>query len=159
MLLWAISFLLLGVTLLGVEIVIPGFGVAGIAGICSLAASSVLFSSEFGSVAVSIFFITIVFFFVILFFILKKKNIFQKVILEENSIFIDKGTEALQGFVGQEGRTVTPLKPFGKAEINNRLLEVCTEGEYIKKNSLIHVFRVEGKNIYVKEVKMENKGV
>ncbi|MFM7859009.1 MAG: NfeD family protein [Flammeovirgaceae bacterium] len=54
--------------------------------------------------------------------------------------------------VGEEGVTVSALRPVGKAEINEKIVEVRSEGEYIDANSSIRIQRVVNNQIIVKLV-------
>ena len=51
--------------------------------------------------------------------------------------------------VGMEGVALTPLSPVGDALLDDRKLDVLTQGEYIAKGEKIRVIRTEGKKIIV----------
>lgn len=57
--------------------------------------------------------------------------------------------------VGVEGVVVTFLRPFGKAEIGGRKLEVTTEGPLLDAGTRIRVVRIEGRNVVVREIPAE----
>jgi membrane-bound ClpP family serine protease len=63
------------------------------------------------------------------------------------------GTENLEGYLGKEGRALTPLHPSGTAEFDGVRLDVVSEGEYLPKGVLIRIFKVEGRRVVVKEIK------
>lgn len=62
------------------------------------------------------------------------------------------GTEDLNYFVGQEGITITILRPAGIAEINGIKLDVVSEGDFISKDKKVKVIKVEGRRIVVKQI-------
>ena len=57
--------------------------------------------------------------------------------------------DAEQTLVGMEGVALTPLSPVGDALLDDRKLDVLTQGEYIAKGEKIRVIRTEGKKIIV----------
>lgn len=61
------------------------------------------------------------------------------------------GTEDLNYFVGQEGVSLTILRPAGIADVNGIKLDVVSEGEFISKDKKIEIIKVEGRRIVVRE--------
>lgn len=60
-----------------------------------------------------------------------------------------------QGFqlnVGDQGTTVSSLKPIGKAIFNDKELEVRSEGTYIRENQEIEIIKIDNKKIIVKPI-------
>jgi membrane-bound ClpP family serine protease len=55
--------------------------------------------------------------------------------------------------VGDEGVTVSTLRPVGKAEINGQIFEVRTNGDYVKAQQPIRVVYIELHQIFVQEIK------
>ena len=55
--------------------------------------------------------------------------------------------------VGQEGTTVSSLKPAGKAEFDNRQIEVRSEGNYIEENQPVRVIKIDNNRIFVVALK------
>ncbi|KMQ51913.1 Membrane-bound serine protease (ClpP class) [Chitinispirillum alkaliphilum] len=53
--------------------------------------------------------------------------------------------------VGQEGQTITDLRPAGTALINGKRRDVVSKGEYISKNSTIKVIETSGNRIVVRK--------
>lgn len=51
--------------------------------------------------------------------------------------------------VGDEGMTISPLKPIGKAIFNEKDLEVRSNGGYIEENKPIKIIRIEANRIIV----------
>ncbi len=50
------------------------------------------------------------------------------------------------------GRSVTVLRPAGKAEINGEILDAVSTGEFIQPGRLIKVVKYENAQIYVTEI-------
>lgn len=153
-----------GILLLGIEIfILPGFGVAGIAGIVSILVGFILafvpFSvPDFGDifeisallratarVMVSVL-ASLALFLVILRF-LPQVPIANRLVLETSLGETDWPTPPPQG---AKGSTVTALVPGGKAEIGGMILDVVSEGEFIARGESIRVVAVEGSRVVVR---------
>ncbi|HEY6907040.1 MAG TPA: NfeD family protein [Ignavibacteriaceae bacterium] len=162
-----ILLFVVGLVLLALEIfVIPGFGIAGIAGIILIFVSIFLSLTpggpflDFDAISVAIIQLTgaIVAAFVLILILAKvlpKSTTFNKLILADEE-------RAEQGFVsypsekelvGQEGTALTTLRPAGTAEFNGKRYDVVADWEYIEQGSRIVVLRVEGVKVVVKKVK------
>ena len=63
------------------------------------------------------------------------------------------GTEPLDEYLGEEGVSLTHLRPAGVAEIGSRRLDVVTEGTFIDKGKGLKVVAVEGNRVVVREMK------
>jgi membrane-bound serine protease (ClpP class) len=158
-----IVIFIIGVALLLLEIfVIPGFGIAGILGILLMIAGLFFgLVSDFGmtdystlSVAIvqlaSVFVLAAIFIF-FLSKLLPKSAIWNRLILQDN-IAIKSGYAARPSFehlVGTEGKAITDLRPAGAALINEKRVDVVTEGNYISHGSEIVVKFVEGSKVVV----------
>jgi membrane-bound ClpP family serine protease len=53
--------------------------------------------------------------------------------------------------VGQQGTTLTPLVPAGKARFGDEVVNVISDGEWIAANSKIEVIVVRGSRVEVAE--------
>jgi membrane-bound ClpP family serine protease len=62
------------------------------------------------------------------------------------------GTEDLNYFLGQEGTSITILRPSGTGDFNGIKLDVVSQGEFISKDKAIKIVKVEGRRIVVEEV-------
>ncbi len=58
-------------------------------------------------------------------------------------------------YAGKTGRAITNLRPAGAALIENKRLDVVTQGGYIEKDSEIVVHAVTGNQLIVKKIKKE----
>jgi len=59
--------------------------------------------------------------------------------------------------VGQTGKSITHLRPAGRALINGEPLEVQSQGDFIEKNRSLSVIRVAGNKVFVAEIKKEEE--
>jgi membrane-bound serine protease (ClpP class) len=57
----------------------------------------------------------------------------------------------LANYIDMEGTAVTDLRPAGMAVINGKRVDVVTRGEYLEKDSAIHVTAVTGNQIIVRK--------
>ena len=51
--------------------------------------------------------------------------------------------------VGEVGEAVSAMRPIGKAEFNNKLIEVRSHGNYIQSGEKVQVVRIEDNKVYV----------
>lgn len=54
--------------------------------------------------------------------------------------------------VGEQGKTISSLKPIGKALFKNQEIEVRSNGGYISENLDVEIFRIESTKIFVKPI-------
>ena len=62
------------------------------------------------------------------------------------------GYESFAFLMGETGRTTTVLKPSGKAQFGNLLVDVRADGFFIERGALIEVVEVQGLRVIVKPV-------
>ncbi len=146
-----------GIILMLIEALMPGFGVFGGGGLLLTFASIVLAaaSTEAGIVML---FVALVIAGVVLFFILRlmaKKGILRRFILDEaekkESGYVAPVDQ--QHLEGKRGKTLTPLRPAGSALIEDKRIDVVSEGDFIGKDVEVIVVQVEGTRVVVREVK------
>lgn len=154
------SFLyILGLVLLLVEAMFPGFGVAGITGVILVIASIVMISTNIVQgllilIATTAFLMLLIIAMIKLgwakkylkFFVLKteQKN-------EEGYTSNNKYTS----YIGKTGTAITPLRSAGTIIIDSVKLDAVSEGEFINKNAEVQVIKVEGSSIIVRELKKQ----
>jgi len=167
---WEIALFFVGIILIALEIfVIPGFGLAGVAGISLTLASLVLvmlnndafdFSFVDSSKIITALFTTSIALggAVVLMFIggarLTQSNVFKKVAL------MDQMTKDLgftsnfkkENFTGKKGIAYTVLRPSGKILIDGELYDAFTRGNYIEKDTEVEVISDEGTSLKVKAI-------
>lgn len=149
----AIIFLIIGIILLLIEILIPGFGVFGIFGVILIVTSfymTTLFF-KFGIIIVLLEMILALFIFYMLIKKMKRMQLFGKIVLSD-SVKNKKEFANLEEFIGREGITKTALRPTGDAEFNGIIIEVISENGYIENNIKIKVTRILENKLYVKQL-------
>ncbi len=167
---WEILALFIGIILLILEIfVIPGFGIAGVAGISLTVVSLMLimlnndfFNFEFvplGDIIVATFATIggLIGGVLLLFFggaRLTKTKAFQRMALNDTQ-------EKSQGYtvntlsdtlIGKKGSAYTVLRPGGKVIIDEQIYDAFTRGDYVEKGESIEVIGNEGITLKVKKV-------
>ncbi|MBL0050997.1 MAG: ATP-dependent Clp protease proteolytic subunit [Bacteroidetes bacterium] len=167
---WEILIFIAGIILIGLEIfVFPGFGVTGISGIIlvviSLALSllnNVGFDFTFTpTISILQSFATVIAAMVIgiFFFIFTGKgimhsNVFKKMVLVDSQQsdhgFNAAPDEHVTDYVGQQGKTLTILRPSGKIVVNNAILNATAENSYIEHDTAIIVSRYENGTYWVR---------
>ncbi len=165
---WEIVLFGIGVALLLAEVfIIPGFGIAGIAGLVLIVGSlmaaliaNVGLSFPSGaaiSSAVLTMAITMVLLIALMFSLSKylpRSQRFNQLVLAPD---LSSGTgyissESADHLVGAVGMTVTPLRPGGAVEIDGERVEVTSGGEYIASGTPVQVVRVKGTRVEVRRV-------
>ena len=161
--------IVLGVLLLGIEIfVLPGFGIAGIAGLGCIIIGMILsfqnfvfpspsmpwqmreMAGNFGRVVGS-FVVAFVGGIVFIRFALPS---FSKVVrgpyLDATLENSHADSEAIVGVKEHDdGVVVTPLRPSGKVSIGERTFDVVTEGDFIEKGAIVVVSKISRNKIIV----------
>ena len=66
---------------------------------------------------------------------------------------VKPGREAL---LGQTGQAVTTLRPAGRAQFGERVVDVVSEGGYIERGQQVEVLKVAGNRVVVQSVQSES---
>jgi membrane-bound serine protease (ClpP class) len=164
--------LILGVILLGFELfVIPGFGIAGIAGLLFIAAGAILALQDFvipdpslpwqGKIllknishVLGTFFMAIIAALLVLRYIMPKLS----VVVEGpylNTTLKDShadSIEAKKAIVGDIGVTMTFLRPSGKVKIKDEVFDGITQGEFMEKGTPVKILEIKGNRIIVSRI-------
>ena len=157
----ALAFIV-GVALLLIEIfVIPGFGIAGIAGI-GLMLGSVFFvfrSAYKFETAMFTMSSAIILAFVLaigLSYLLPKTRAWNHLVLstamDSGSGFHSAPREDFQVYVGKTGVALTPLRPAGTVRVDDTRLDVVTAGDFIVRDTPVKIINVEGSKIFVEAI-------
>ena len=153
----SIVLLLVGFTLVVIEMYIPGFGVPGIAGIIMLI-GGVYFAHPSPLGAVIMVLVIVALLCIALSICLHSAA--NGRLSKSRLVLHDVATQAetsetndLAYFVGREGESRTVLRPAGMAEFDGVKLNVVSDGEYIAVGARVVVDRVEGNRIVVREIK------
>ncbi|MBQ7060730.1 MAG: hypothetical protein IJM85_02995 [Clostridia bacterium] len=150
----SLILLLVGIALVIVEMIIPGFGIAGLSGGTAIIAGLIVGSRSFGAamftlaIVVILLCIAAIIIFKVVF---GKRRSNSKLILTEsiNSSSTDLGTEEAASLIGREGVAMTSLRPSGIAMIGGKRLDVLADGEFIAKGDPVVVSDVQGLHISV----------
>lgn len=167
-----IILFIVGIGLLILEIfVIPGFGIAGIAGILFmmgglylslLGSLEQLESSDFTAAAgyLSISFIITFLGVVILIKLLPKTSIWSRISLNESQVK-NKGYIASRDYskyIGKKGIALSALRPAGVGQFGKERLDIVSEGEFIDKDTDIVISQVDGYRLIVKSAEKKKHG-
>lgn len=146
----------LGITLLIVELFLPGFGVMGISGVlCLIAVCVIQFMTAQPFVATLVAFVlALILITVVVVFMRSMKNgfLFRSPIVLKDRIeaeAVKPSTGSMEQLIGKTGKTLTPLRPSGIALIDGKRYSVETQATFIDKDSEITVLSVDGSKITV----------
>lgn len=148
-----ISLIFFGLALIVVEIIfVPGTTLVGVLGFVFLLVGVGLsfnyFGSETGWVTVGCTGVASG----LLLYYSFSSNVWGKFSLKTsmNSRVNEGDLEELQ--VGTEGKTVSTLRPVGKAELNDKTFEVKTLGEYLEAGRRIRIIKIVSNQIIVEPI-------
>jgi len=150
-----ILLLIVGFILVGVEMVVPGFGAPGIIGGACLLGGIFCTADdvEQGLTITVIVVILLAIMFAIILSLFHMKKIKPPIVLQEE-LKAEKGylsSSDLDYLVGKEGTASTDLRPAGKCDIDGVEFDVRSEGHYIAKGSKVQIIRVQGSTLIIKE--------
>ena len=157
----ALIFVIVGMVLLVTEMIVPGFGLPGVAGAASCIVGLIMGS---GSVLGALFSLAIILLLLIIAAVFIFKVVFNtkrkrktELILDEtiDSVSNEAGSDKAKALIGKKGLTLTRLRPTGFAMIDGRRLDVLAKGEFIEKGVPVKVCDVQGLRISV--VKADNE--
>ncbi len=150
-----ISLILFGLILLIIEIIfIPGTTLIGIIGILSAIFGIVLSFSYFGATIGSLILGGTALATALAVYRSFKSGTWEKMSLR---LKIDSkvNEDEIPITVGQVGKTTSALRPMGSADFDGEIREVRTLGLFLPPSTLVEVIRVEGKKIWVEELKTQ----
>ncbi len=166
---WEIVLFGIGVLLLLAEIfVIPGFGVAGVAGLILVVGS--LFAAIVPNVgldfpsfeavgsAIGTMAVTLVLLVIMMFSLgryLPRSQRFNQLVLVPDlaSAVGYTSADTVEELMGKVGTALTPLRPAGAVEIDGERVDVITGGEYIASGTPVQVVHVRGSRVEVRKVR------
>ena len=154
---WSVILFILGFLLVIVEMFNPGFGVPGALGIVFLIVGVIVTAEtvEQGILMGVVILAILAVMLTIVLYSASKGRLSKKLILKDatdrQSGF--SGTEDMKYLLGKSGKTVTPLRPAGCADLDGVRLDVVTRGEFIEKDVPVTVVEVEGNRIVVEPAK------
>lgn len=148
---WTLILLVCALGLFVLEILNPGFGLPGIAGIVLLAADVYITAKTLQEALILglIAGLIVLAFLVIGARIISRGKLPKSLILDQAEEDY-RSSEDLSALLGTTGRTVTVLRPAGMAELGGRKVDVVTQGEFLDKDSLVEVVEAAGGRIVVR---------
>jgi membrane-bound serine protease (ClpP class) len=163
---------IVGLGLLALELlVIPGFGLAGVSGLLCIFAGIYLalvkrpvpeFSWDYEMFSRALLtFISVVVAATIggvaIWKMFPESRLKKVMVLSAREDVRDGYTagESLEALVGRVGKSLTHLRPSGKALISGEMVEVQTQGEFIEKDRPLRVVKVSGNKVFVAEEGVE----
>lgn len=153
------ALFILSIFLVMIEFLVPGVGIFGIAGIVLMLYSVVSAASNLVtgiiSLAIAIAITIVVLWILVKFF--GMKFMIKKIVLisEQKNEEGYRSSESREELLGKTGITVTPLRPAGIVQFDDRREDVVSEGELIPANVKVVVIRVEGSRVVVRRAKDE----
>lgn len=146
----------LGLVLLMIEALVPGFGIAGITGLIFVLASIVMISASFfqamllliGTIIVAIMLI------VAMYKLGYGKRFIKSMVLNTEQKN-EKGyvsSKDYEKYLGMHGIVITPLRSAGTVLIDGQRIDAVSEAEFIGKDIEVEVIKIEGSRIVVKRV-------
>ncbi len=143
-------FILSGIALIVIEVLfIPGTTFVGLLGFLLMAVGVWYAFSEYGSKVGILTASGSIVFLVLIFYWGYKKKVWQKFALhtENDAKIVSSTVSYLQ--VGQEGLTISALRPSGIAEFDGKRTEVQTFGELIDAGKKIKIIEIRGNEVFV----------
>ncbi len=147
---WIIVLAMLGLLLVFVEILMPGFGLFGILGAISLLGSLIVTFQMYGMMMFMIMLVLLILAFFALILFAKKSGLYNKVVLKDKQDAKGFDETMLQGLLGKTGLTQSTLRPFGVAEFDGQTVDVCSQGDFIDRGEKVQVIQITGKVVTVK---------
>lgn len=145
----------MGLVLLLVEALMPGFGVAGVSGVILVLVSIVLISSSFyQAVLILVATIAVVALVVIALYKMGYGRGYIKSIVLNTEQKNSEGyvsTADYKTLLGKKGVAVTPLRSAGTVLIDGKKVDAVSEGEFIEKDIEVEVIKVEGSRVVVRK--------
>ena len=153
-LLFPIILQIVAVFIIGAEILIPSGGILAMLATAVLGYSLYLVFSTV-SASVGFYFILADLILVPIVVILGFKTLAKSPVTLKKRLSSEQGVNVqnkdLQQYIGKQGVAITDLRPSGIAMIDQKRLDVVTEGKYLGKNSPLTVVSVTGNQMIVKE--------
>ncbi|MBO4848610.1 MAG: hypothetical protein J5586_05610 [Clostridia bacterium] len=150
-----IVLVVIGMILIVVEMLIPGFGAAGVSGGIALIAGLIIGSGNLTEAMFSLLIVVVLL--AIMATLIFKSALKGK--LSRSPVVLNTAIEAgstdrddaeMRHLIGLKGTTVTPLRPSGIALIDGKRVDVSSEAEFIDKDVTVEVVSVDGMKVLVK---------
>ncbi|MEA4960342.1 NfeD family protein [Lutispora sp.] len=149
----------LGLVLLAIEGLMPGFGVAGVSGIiCVIISVAMITSSIYEALLLIIATIAILVLVIVMMYKLGYGSKYMKFLILDTEQKQEEGytsSEKDVSFIGKTGVAETPLRPSGVVTIDGKRTNAQSQGEFIDKGAKVIVSEVDSMKIIVKKSEEE----
>lgn len=148
-----IVLLIAGFVLIGIEMVVPGFGAPGICGIVALVAGICLTADtiEEGILITVVVIVALGILMAVILGLLSRKKFHSPIVLDADlKAGAPISASDLDYLLKKEGTASTDLKPAGKGDFEGIELDIFSEGPYITKGSPIVISRINGNRLMVR---------
>lgn len=152
----AIILFIAGFVLIGIEMIVPGFSVPGIAGILCLVIGIFMISDTIqeGAIITIIILALLGIMLASILGFLSKGRLKSPIVLkdEQNK---DKGyisSNDLNYLLGKQGMAITDLRPSGTGIFDGIEFDVISESKYIQKDTKLVIYKVSGSKLIVKAI-------
>ncbi len=153
---YAIGLLILGFVMILLEIfVIPGFNIFGIAGFATVCMGIYFAYAKLGTQAAIYVGLAGILGTAALIWLLVRNRAWQRMVLQRQTDRASGYTSApasLEDLVASTGVALTPLRPAGRAQFDEQIVDVVTEGDFIESGDPVEVLSVHGNRIVVHTV-------
>ncbi len=155
---FVMKLIIAGIVFCGLELIIPGFGVAGVLSIVCFTVAG-YFALGGGIAAIGSILLVYLFLFAIVALLgwyLPSNSKWNPFVLwerQKNGPKEEKLLKSYQEHLGKCGETITPLRPAGIMMLDGHRLDVLTEGGFIEPRTMVKIVKVEGIKIFVEVVK------
>jgi membrane-bound serine protease (ClpP class) len=147
-----IGLMVFGLALIAIEVfVIPGFGLIGVLGIAGVVGSAYLAYSELDTPYAALTIVGGIVGAGVMFWFVPRTKLGKSMVLETQTLGSAPNPE-LEKLQDREGVALTTLRPAGSVEIDERPVDVVTDGEYVEAGKRVRVVRVEGGRVVVEEI-------
>lgn len=157
MVLIGVIVLIVGFILIGIELVLPGFGAPGIMGIICLVAGVFLVtdSLEEGILVTVVVLVILSILVAVIIGLMHYRKFKSPIILdaEVRAENIYLGASDLNYLLDREGVATTDLRPAGKGDFDGIELDITSEGPYMEKGSRIIISKISANRLIVKALK------
>ena len=147
-----VGLMFLGVALLAVEVLlVPGVGLVGFLGLLGMAGSVWVAYAQLGATYGGLALAASAVSTGLAFWLLPKTQVAKSMVLDAATT-AKVGDPTLLALVGKEGAAVTTLRPAGSIDIDGRIVDVVSDGDYVERGAKVRVTEVKGQRVVVMEV-------
>ncbi len=157
---YSLALLVLGFALVLLEIfVIPGFNIFGVVGFLTTVAGVGYAYTHMGGLAAGVVAGLGLIGTAVLVRLMIKVRAWDRLV-HRGGMTREQGYDSVkpgrEDLLGQTGEALTTLRPAGRAQFGERVVDVVSEGGYIERGSAVEVLKVAGNRVVVHPVGAEN---